>query len=94
VSQACRAWRVYYTSMEETEEERAAREAKGMTLEEALGSRNERYQLDHSAAVYLVHPSGALRDFFFEEMGAAHAADRIDLHLSDAYGLDGPMIAG
>ncbi len=85
VSHTCQVWRVYYSSMNESEEERIAREAKGMSLEEAIGSNNENYQLDHSAAVYFIAPGGRLRDLFFDEMGAKHAADRIDLHLSGAY---------
>lgn len=85
VSSICRSWRVYYSSMNESDEEKAAREAKGLSLEDTIGSNNENYQLDHSAAVYFVAPGGKLRDLFFDEMGVKHAADRIDLHLSGAY---------
>jgi cytochrome oxidase Cu insertion factor (SCO1/SenC/PrrC family) len=85
VSHICKTWRVYYSSMNESQEEQEAREAVGMSLEEALGKDNENYQLDHSAAVYFVAPNGKLRDLFFEEMGAEHATDRVDLHLSGAY---------
>jgi cytochrome oxidase Cu insertion factor (SCO1/SenC/PrrC family) len=85
VSHICKTWRVYYSSMNESQEEEDARESVGMSLEEALGKNNENYQLDHSAAVYFVAPNGKLRDLFFEEMGAKHATDRVDLHLSGAY---------
>lgn len=88
VAALAKAWRVYYSSVGETDEERRAREAKGLTLEQAQGSKGEHYQLDHSAAVYFVAPGGKLRDLFFDEMGVKHAVDRIDLHLSNSYGFD------
>jgi cytochrome oxidase Cu insertion factor (SCO1/SenC/PrrC family) len=92
VAAAARAWRVYYSSLSETDDERAAREAKGMSLATALGPANAHYQLDHSAAVYFVAPDGRLRDLFFDQMGPQHAASRIDLHLAGAYsGLNAPQ---
>ena len=86
--QCAKAWRVYFSSpMNETEEERLAREARGIaTLEETLDDAT--YQLDHSSAVYLVSPDGKLRDFFFREMGKAAVVDKLLLHLANAYGLD------
>ena len=84
----CKAWRVYFTSMSETPEEVTAREARGFkTLRDAIAA-DDTYQLDHSAAAYLVGPDGKLRDFFFKEMGKDHAVERIGLHWDDAYGID------
>nr|CCC89326.1 putative cytochrome c oxidase assembly factor [Trypanosoma congolense IL3000] len=51
VEQAARAWRVYYSTVEETDEERQAREAKGVP---AIEPDDDTYQLDHSSAIYLV----------------------------------------
>lgn len=82
VASIAKAWRVYYSSVSETESERAAREAKGVAEDSST------YQLDHSAAVYFVAPGGQLRDLFFDEMGVNHAVTRIDLHLSNMYGFD------
>ncbi|KEG11710.1 cytochrome c oxidase assembly factor [Trypanosoma grayi] len=82
VRQAAQAWRVYYSSVEETEEERAIREAKGIP-EIVL---DETYQFDHSSAIYLVGPDGRMKDFFFKEMGLEDMVSRLDVHFADIYG--------
>ena len=84
VTQATSAWRVYYTTYDESEDEKAARLEKGLP-EPVL---DENYQFDHSSAIYLVGPDGKLKDFFFKEMGVENAVERIGLHLSDGYGLN------
>ncbi|RNF07402.1 cytochrome c oxidase assembly factor [Trypanosoma rangeli] len=82
VRQAASAWRVYYSSVEETDEEREAREAKGIP-EVYL---DDTYQFDHSCAIYLVGPDGKMKDFFFKEMGLEDAVSRLEVHFADIYG--------
>ncbi|RNF26682.1 cytochrome c oxidase assembly factor [Trypanosoma conorhini] len=82
VRQAANAWRVYYSSVEETDEEREAREAKGIP-EVYL---DDTYQFDHSCAIYLVGPDGKMKDFFFKEMGLEDAVSRLEVHFADIYG--------
>ncbi|CBH08890.1 cytochrome c oxidase assembly factor, putative [Trypanosoma brucei gambiense DAL972] len=83
IEQAARAWRVYYSSIDETDEEKSAREAKGVPM---VGADDDTYQLDHSSAIYLVGVDGKLKDFFFKEMGVADAVGRLEVHLQDVYG--------
>lgn len=82
-----KAWRVYFSTPEETEEEKAAREAKGIPEEEALAM-DDNYQMDHSAAIYFIAPDGRLRDFFFKEMGQATLVEKVLLHTANAFGID------
>ncbi|ORC89007.1 cytochrome c oxidase assembly factor [Trypanosoma theileri] len=79
---AAKAWRVFYSSIEETDEEREAREAKGIP-EIVL---DDTYQFDHSSAIYLVGPDGKMKDFFFKEMGMEDALSRLGVHFDDVYG--------
>jgi cytochrome oxidase Cu insertion factor (SCO1/SenC/PrrC family) len=90
IEKICKAWRVYYSSAVETEEEEALRRATPgapATLRAAIAA-DDTYQFDHSSAVYLVGPDGKLKDFFFTEMGAKHAVSRMALHFNDAYGIN------
>ncbi|KAH9601136.1 Copper chaperone SCO1/SenC [Trypanosoma melophagium] len=82
VQVAAQAWRVFYSSIEETEEEREAREAKGIPEIEL----DDTYQFDHSSAIYLVGPDGKMKDFFFKEMGMEDALSRLNVHFDDVYG--------
>ncbi|ESS70189.1 cytochrome c oxidase assembly factor [Trypanosoma cruzi Dm28c] len=82
VKQAASAWRVYYSSIEETDEERKLREEKGVP-EVFL---DDTYQFDHSSAIYLVGPDGKMKDFFFKEMGLEDAVNRLGVHFEDIYG--------
>lgn len=82
VEQAARVWRVYYSSVDETEEERVAREEKGVPPPEI----DEHYQFDHSSAIYLVGPDGKMKDLFFKEMGQQDTVDRLGVHFSNVYG--------
>ncbi|AIN97994.1 cytochrome c oxidase assembly factor-like protein [Leishmania panamensis] len=82
VDAAARAWRVYYSSVDETSEERDAREAAGVAVPEI----DDTYQLDHSSAIYLVGPDGKMKDFFFKEMGVEDIVSRVGIHYSDIYG--------
>ncbi|KAG5506448.1 hypothetical protein JKF63_05951 [Porcisia hertigi] len=82
VETAARAWRVYYSSVDETDEERDARSAAGV----AAPKIDDTYQFDHSSAIYLVGPDGKMKDFFFKEMGLEDAVSRIGIHYSDIYG--------
>jgi cytochrome oxidase Cu insertion factor (SCO1/SenC/PrrC family) len=84
VQQAASAWRVYFSSYDESDEEKAAREAKGVELPELA----ETYQFDHSSAIYLVGPDGKLKDFFFLELGVATLVDRLALHFVNAYDIN------
>jgi cytochrome oxidase Cu insertion factor (SCO1/SenC/PrrC family) len=79
---AARAWRVYYSSVDETDEEREAREAKGVDAPVV----DDTYQFDHSSAIYLVGPDGKMKDFFFQVMGIDDTVSRIGIHMSDIYG--------
>ena len=85
VENVTRPWRVYISSVDETEEEKAAREAKGIEAPDPMA---ENYQLDHSAAIYFVGPDGKLKDYFFKEIPLEQAVDRLSLHFSNAYGLN------
>lgn len=82
VENAARVWRVYFSSVDETDEEREAREAKGVPPPEI----DDTYQFDHSSAIYLVGPDGKMKDFFFKEMGLDDAVDRIGVHFLNVYG--------
>lgn len=82
VETAARAWRVYYSSVDETDEEREAREAKGVPAPVI----DDTYQFDHSSAIYLVGPDGKMKDFFFQVMGIEDTVSRIGVHMSDVYG--------
>ncbi|CAG9573154.1 cytochrome c oxidase assembly factor-like protein [Leishmania major strain Friedlin] len=82
VEAAARAWRVYYSSVDETDEERDAREAAGVAAPQI----DDTYQFDHSSAIYLVGPDGKMKDFFFKEMGLNDTVSRIGIHYSDVYG--------
>lgn len=85
ISHIAKQWRVYFSSLSETDEEAAAREAKGQgSLRDAIKA-DDTYQFDHSAATYLIGPDGKLRDFYFREMGVEHAVDKMGLHFEDAY---------
>ena len=84
VETAARAWRVYFSSYDESEEEKAAREAKGIPLPVI----NDTYQFDHSSAIYLVGPDGKLKDFFFLELGVGTLVDRLGLHFANAYNIN------
>ena len=84
VTAAASAWRVYISSVEETDEEREAREAKGVPAPDLL---DDSYQVDHSAAIYFVGPDGQMKDFFFREIGVEQTVDRIGLHFADVYGI-------
>lgn len=85
VEGATRPWRVYISSVDETDEERIAREAKGLSAPDPTA---DNYQLDHSAAIYFVGPDGKLKDYFFKEIPVAQAVDRLSLHFENVYGLD------
>ncbi|CUI15050.1 cytochrome c oxidase assembly factor, putative [Bodo saltans] len=85
VEEAARNWRVYFSSYDESEEERLSREAKGVALPEL----DDSYQFDHSSAIYLVGPDGKMKDFYFREIGVANTVDRLGLHYQDAYGING-----
>lgn len=82
VQSVARAWRVYYSSIEETEEEREIREARGIPKFVL----DDTYQFDHSSAIYLVGPDGKMKDFFFKEMGLEDAVSRLGVHFADVYG--------
>ncbi|KPI86714.1 Cytochrome c oxidase assembly factor-like protein [Leptomonas seymouri] len=82
VETAARAWRVYYSSVNETDEEREAREAKGVEAPVI----DDTYQFDHSSAIYLVGPDGKMKDFFFQVMGIDDVVSRIGVHYSNVYG--------
>lgn len=82
IEQAARVWRVYYSSVDETDEEREAREAKGVEAPVI----DDTFQFDHSSAIYFVGPDGKMKDFFFKEMGVDDLVDRIGIHFSDIYG--------
>lgn len=82
IEHAAGVWRVYYSSVDETEEEREIREAAGVA-EPVI---DDTYQFDHSSAIYFVGPDGKLKDFFFKEMGADDLVERISIHYSDMYG--------
>ncbi|KAG5502636.1 hypothetical protein JIQ42_05705 [Leishmania sp. Namibia] len=82
VEAAARVWRVYYSSVDDTEEERDAREAAGVAAPEI----DDTYQFDHSNAIYLVGPDGKMKDFFFKEMGLEDTVSRIGIHFADVYG--------
>jgi cytochrome oxidase Cu insertion factor (SCO1/SenC/PrrC family) len=84
VQVAASAWRVYFSSYDESDEERAAREAKGLELPEL----SDTYQFDHSSAIYLVGPDGKLKDFFFLELGVETLVDRLALHFANAYNIN------
>lgn len=84
VEEAARHWRVYFSSYDESDEERLAREAKSVPLPEL----DDTYQFDHSSAIYLVGPDGKMKDFFFREIGVASTVDRLGLHFQDAYGIN------
>lgn len=84
VEGAAHAWRVYFSSYDESEEEKLAREAKGIPLPEL----SDAYQFDHSSAIYLVGPDGKMKDFFFREIGVPNTADRLGLHFQDVYGIN------
>jgi protein SCO1 len=84
VEEAARNWRVYFSSYDESEEERAAREAKGVPVPEL----DDQYQFDHSSAIYLVGPDGKMKDFYFREIGVPTTVDRLGLHFRDAYGIN------
>lgn len=84
VTAAASAWRVYISSVEETDEERVAREAKGIPAPDLL---DDSYQVDHSAAIYFIGPDGQMKDFFFREIGVEQTVDRIGLHFADVYGI-------
>lgn len=80
-------WRVYFSSLAETDAEAEQRKKQGYeSLKDAIAA-DDSYQFDHSAATYFIGPDGKLRDFFFREMGAQHAVDKIGLHWDDAYGI-------
>lgn len=85
VAAAARAWRIYYSSVDETEEERTKREAAGAPPPAPI---DDNYQFDHSAAIYLVGPDGKIKDFFFKEVGVENTCKRIGLHFDDAYDLN------
>ncbi|KPA75312.1 putative mitochondrial Cytochrome c oxidase assembly factor-like protein [Leptomonas pyrrhocoris] len=82
VETAAKAWRVYYSSVDETDEEREAREAKGVDAPVI----DDTYQFDHSSAIYLVGPDCKMKDFYFQVMGIRDTVDRIGVHISDVYG--------
>lgn len=82
VEEAARAWRVYYSSVDETDEERTAREAQGVPTPVM----DDSYQFDHSSAIYLVGPDGKMKDFFFKEMGEEDIVQRLGIHFSNLYG--------
>ncbi|KAG5480005.1 hypothetical protein LSCM1_06425 [Leishmania martiniquensis] len=82
VEAAARVWRVYYSSVDESEEERDAREAAGVAVPEI----DDTYQFDHSSTIYLVGPDGKMKDFFFKEMGVEDTVNRIGIHFTDVYG--------
>lgn len=82
VQEAARVWRVYYSSVDETDEEREAREAAGVDAPQI----DDTFQFDHSSAIYLVGPDGKMKDFFFKEMGLEDTVSRIGIHYSDVYG--------
>jgi cytochrome oxidase Cu insertion factor (SCO1/SenC/PrrC family) len=84
VTAAASAWRVYVSSVEETDEERLAREAKGIPAPDLM---DDSYQVDHSAAIYFIGPDGQMKDFFFREIGVEQTVDRIGLHFADVYGI-------
>jgi cytochrome oxidase Cu insertion factor (SCO1/SenC/PrrC family) len=84
VEQAARAWRVYFSSYDETEEEKTAREQKGIDLPQI----SDAYQFDHSSAIYLVGPDGKMKDFFFREIGIPVTLERLGLHFQDVYGIN------
>ena len=86
IQTATGAWRVYYSSMEETQEETANREEKAPGMA-APNPKDDTYQLDHSAAIYFVGPDGKLKDFFFREMGHDATMERVSMHFDDTYGL-------
>lgn len=85
VEEAARNWRVYFSSYDESEEERLAREAKGVPEPQL----DDTYQFDHSSAIYLVGPDGKMKDFYFREIGVPNTAGRLGLHFQDAYGING-----
>ncbi|EPY42278.1 cytochrome c oxidase assembly factor-like protein [Angomonas deanei] len=82
VERAAGAWRVYYSSVDETEEEKEAREAKGVEAPKM----DDTFQFDHSSAVYIVGPDGQMKDFFFKEMGLTDTVNRIGVHYQNVYG--------
>ncbi|GET88143.1 cytochrome c oxidase assembly factor-like protein [Leishmania tarentolae] len=82
VEAAARAWRVYYSSVDETDDERDSREVAGVPVPQI----DDTYQFDHSSAIYLVGPDGKMKDFFFKEMGLDDTVSRIGIHYSDVYG--------
>lgn len=82
VEAAARVWRVYYSSVDETDEEREAREERGIPPP----GMDDTYQFDHSSAIYLVGPDGKMKDFFFKEMGVEDTVNRLGVHFSDVYG--------
>jgi cytochrome oxidase Cu insertion factor (SCO1/SenC/PrrC family) len=86
VEEAARNWRVYFSSYDESEEERIARESKGVDAPTIL---DDTYQFDHSSAIYLVGPDGKMKDFYFREIGVPNTVDRLGLHFQDAYGING-----
>ncbi|KAH8612031.1 putative cytochrome c oxidase assembly factor [Trypanosoma vivax] len=83
VAQACQAWRVFYSSPEETDEEKALLHVAGAAQ---TTPEDDAYQLDHSSAIYLVGVDGKLKDFFFREMGIEDVVGRIEVHMHDVYG--------
>lgn len=83
VEAAARVWRVYYSSVDETAEEEAARVAAG---EPPINALDDTFQFDHSTAIYLVGPDGKMKDFFFKEMGVDDMVDRLGIHFSNIYG--------
>ena len=88
IATAAAAWRVYFSSVDETEEEKENREKKGSGGIAAPNPTDDSYQLDHSAAIYLVGPDGRLKDFFFREIGIEHTVERVGMHFDDMYGLN------
>ncbi len=87
VAKATGAWRVYFSSVDETETEAKRRESAGVAVPSA---KDDSYQLDHSSAVYLVGPDGKLKDFFFKELGATGTVERIAMHFDNLFGLNAP----
>eukprot|EP00758_Cryptobia_borreli_P004600 Tbor_TRINITY_DN4478_c0_g1::TRINITY_DN4478_c0_g1_i1::g.7908::m.7908/K07152/SCO1_2; protein SCO1/2 len=81
VDVACKAWRIYISSMDNTEEE----EANGAPPTDPF---NEEYQIDHSAAIYLVGPDGKMKDFFFKEIGVEQTMMKLGLHFDNVYGIN------
>lgn len=84
VETAARQWRVYFSTYDETDEERIAREARGLDKPQL----DDTFQFDHSSAIYLVGPDGKMKDFFFREIGVQPTVERLGLHFANVYGIN------